>query len=76
MNIKSRIKKLYDAQKAQPDAAGREPILTLAQWERRYNGEDIRAEIPAHRLAEYDEFERIGAERIRLAEETYAKHNA
>ena len=76
MNLKNRIKKISDAMRAEMTAADNAPILTLAQWERRYNGEDIRTEIPAHRLAEYDEFERIAAERIRQAEETYAKHNA
>ena len=74
MNIKSRIKKISQIlEKRITDEAG--AFLTLEQWERRYNGEDITAEIPPARRAEFAEWERKADERLRQVEEIYAKHN-
>ncbi len=71
MNIKSRIKKISDALRVKAEEADNAPFLTLEQWKRRFDGEDIRSEIPPHRLAEYDEYERIGNERLKQVEEMY-----
>ena len=74
MNINTRIRKISQALEKQI-AGGAKAFLTLEQWERRYNGEDIPAEIPENRRAEFDECERKADERVRQAEEIYFKHN-
>lgn len=51
------------------------PLVTLEQWRRRADGEDITAEIPAHRRAEFAEWERVVAERQKQAEEVYLMFN-
>ena len=75
MNIKNRIKKISDAMKTQSENEPGKPFLTLEQWKRHASGEDITAEIPEHRRAEFDEWERIADERINRVEELYFKRN-
>lgn len=53
---------------------GNQPFLTLEQWKRHADGEDIRAEIPPGRLAEFDEWERKAEARVREAERIYLSH--
>lgn len=53
---------------------GNKPFLTLDQWKRHAGGEDIRAEIPPGKLAEFDEWERKADERMREAERIYLSH--
>ena len=52
-----------------------QPFLTLEQRRRRASGEDITAEIPPSRRAEFDEYKCRADERVRQAEEMYFKHN-
>ncbi len=75
MNLKSRIKKISDALRAQAEETNNAPFLTLDQWKRRASGEDITPEIPPHKRAEFDEYERRADERVRQAAEIYFKHN-
>ena len=74
MNIKSRLKKISDAMKTPSAEDGNQPFLNLEQWKRHRQGEDITAEIPPHRRAEYDEWERIADRRVKEAERIYLSH--
>jgi len=75
MQLKNRIKRISDAMRAQAETGGNKPFLTLEQWKRHADGEDIRSEIPIDRRAEFDEWKRRADERLKEVERIYLLHN-
>lgn len=72
MNLKQRIKKI-EAVIFSPLSTGETHIITLEQWRRLADGEDILPEIPERKREAFFEWRKVADERRRQAEETMKK---